>query len=306
MSSKRKAEDDIEIISNKKHTLDSDEEDDKDDEDVMNESDIEGEEDGIAGVEDEVKITPFNMKEELEEGYFDKSGHYHWKRENQIQDNWLDNVDWLKIKSKKESSTAAEADADSKLEVFNSREAYEKVLAMMEPNETITKTLQRLGKQKLKLSTLERLRRKKAGIVDEASESITKLTELANEILVNTGNMGIYEESYEKIKSRMGAQASTSKASASDPLDMYADDFDDKEKDRVKEAQNTQPDDGVEDTTWEYKWKESDTEVHGPFSTQQMQAWVDEKYFKKPVLVRKHGTGEGFYSSSRIDFELYL
>ncbi|XP_055845315.1 CD2 antigen cytoplasmic tail-binding protein 2 homolog [Episyrphus balteatus] len=302
MASKRKAQDDIEIISNKKHTLDSDEEDDKDDEDVMNESDIEGEEDGIAGVEDEVKITPFNMKEELEEGYFDKSGHYHWKRENQIQDNWLDNIDWLKIKSKKEASTSAEDDK-SKLEVFNSREAYAKILEMMEPNETITKTLQRFGKNKAKLSTLERLRRKKEGIVDEASESITKLSELAHEILVNTGNMGIYEEPYEKIKSRCGTGASTSKA-ASDPLDMYADDFDDKEKNRVKEEQTAVPD--VEETTWEYKWKESDTEVHGPFSTQQMQAWVDEKYFKKPILVRKYGTGEGFYSSSRIDFELYL
>lgn len=303
MSFKRKAEEEIEIVSSKKHTLDSDEEDDKDDEDVMNESDIEGEEDGIAGVEDEVKITPFNMKEELEEGFFDKSGHYHWKKENQIQDNWLDNVDWLKIKSKKDPSTSADS-AESKLEVFNSREAYAKVLEMMEPNETITKTLQRYGKSKAKLSSLERLRRKKEGIVDEASERITKLSELANEILVNTGNMGIYEEPYEKIKSRIGSGASTSKAAASDPLDMYADDFDAKEKDRVKENENIIPD--IEETTWDYKWKESDTEVHGPFSTQQMQAWVDEKYFSKPVLVRKHGSGEGFYSSSRIDFELYL
>jgi CD2 antigen cytoplasmic tail-binding protein 2 len=37
------------------------------------------------------------MKEELEEGHFDKEGHYHWKKEKELRDNWLDNIDWLKV-----------------------------------------------------------------------------------------------------------------------------------------------------------------------------------------------------------------
>jgi len=37
------------------------------------------------------------MKEELEEGHFDKDGHYLWKKEKQVRDNWLDNIDWVQV-----------------------------------------------------------------------------------------------------------------------------------------------------------------------------------------------------------------
>jgi hypothetical protein len=37
------------------------------------------------------------MKEELEEGHFDTEGNYHWKKEEKIKDNWLENIDWVKV-----------------------------------------------------------------------------------------------------------------------------------------------------------------------------------------------------------------
>jgi len=37
------------------------------------------------------------MQEELEEGHFDKEGMYHWKKEKDVQDNWLENIDWCKV-----------------------------------------------------------------------------------------------------------------------------------------------------------------------------------------------------------------
>ena len=40
-------------------------------------------------------ITPFNLREEMAEGSFDKDGHYHFKKEKEIRDNWLDNIDWV-------------------------------------------------------------------------------------------------------------------------------------------------------------------------------------------------------------------
>ena len=55
---------------------------------------------------------------------------------------------------------------------------------------------------------------------------------------------------------------------------------------------------------WEYKWKEEDTEIHGPFSSEEMLEWQEDNYFKEGVLVRKVGT-EAFYKSERVDFELY-
>lgn len=42
-------------------------------------------------------FTAFNMKEELEEGHFDKQGHYLWNKEKEIRDNWLDNIDWMQV-----------------------------------------------------------------------------------------------------------------------------------------------------------------------------------------------------------------
>ena len=38
-----------------------------------------GQEAKTAEFDDEIKLTPFNMKEELEEGNFDTDGFYHWK-----------------------------------------------------------------------------------------------------------------------------------------------------------------------------------------------------------------------------------
>lgn len=99
---------------------------------------------------------------------------------------------------------------------------------------------------------------------DENSINITKLTELANELLTRTGNMDIYQESYEQIKKKVvyhdesviarseiskilsrwkclqvevgEKRAHPSKQEAE--LDMYADDFDEKEKAKLDESES--------------------------------------------------------------------
>lgn len=37
------------------------------------------------------------MQEELEEGHFDADGHFQWDKSNDVKDNWLDNLDWIKV-----------------------------------------------------------------------------------------------------------------------------------------------------------------------------------------------------------------
>lgn len=62
------------------------------------------------------------------------------------------------------------------------------------------------GKGKKRLTTAERWKRKqekKPVEDDQNSINITKLTELANELLTRTGNMDIYQESYEQIKTKV-------------------------------------------------------------------------------------------------------
>ena len=68
--------------------MDSDEEDNEEEEkkyDVMTEEDFEGAEEGTVDFDDGEKITPFNMKDEMEEGHFDKQGNYFFNKDADIK-----------------------------------------------------------------------------------------------------------------------------------------------------------------------------------------------------------------------------
>lgn len=163
-----------------------------------------------------------------------------------------------------------------------------------------------------KISSAERWKRKKVGIIDEGSKTVTRITELANQILTKMGNMDIYQENYEKIAGIISK--SESKKDDAD-LDMYADDFDQREKqtldksktDSENEKINQDSENENKETKWEFKWSQEDSaEVSGPHTTMQMHKWATEGHFKTGVWVRKHGEDSQFYSSNRIDFELYI
>lgn len=284
-----------------------------------------------------LQITPFNMKEEMEEGHFDGDGHFQWKKEKEVKDHWLDNLDWIKIKHQTEkkqddkdqagASTGGLGDSSDSDEEENTDfdviAAYRRILDLMQPNETIKRTLQRLGKKSANISSIERFRRKKAGIVDENAALVTELSELTNKILTKMGNMNIYEETYEEISAKFASKlkgggqftlkSDDNPMEADDALDMYADDFDTKEqKQKQVTGESSQKQKtvrfGVDDSSisWEFKWKIDDPECHGPHTTDQMFKWSQEGYFKDGVFVRKCGSEAQFNSSNRIDFELYL
>lgn len=297
----------------KKHSLDSDEEDEPEDaNNVLHEDDIEGEEDGVSRQEGEIKMTAFNMQEEMEMGHFDRQGHFIWNNEKDVRDNWLDNIDWQKIHPKKynlteddESKGLAEESDSEPEEPVNVIETYEKILTYLKPKETLNKALRRLGGDTTKLSSVERLKRKKAGLLNSNKE-VTDLTELINKLLYQTGNMDIYQETYEKITEMIENSKKKNKSKAA-VLDMYSDDFEDAEKKQL----HIQPDVGTSSTNknqlqWFFKWEQDKDKVEGPFSTEQMSKWSDEGYFKTGVWVQKEGEDANFYSSNRIDFELYL
>lgn len=265
----------------------------------------------------EVKLTPFNMKEELEEGRFDKDGHYLFNKNKDATDNWLDNIDWVRVKTEtdqpttKENKTLGDSDSEDSQDGssqqasgggrrFDEVAKYKEMLTMMQPKETVKRALQRLG---VRISSAERWKRKKMGIVDDSSEKVTKLTELANEILTNSGNMNVYEESYETIERKIKTSSGMSTAAE---FDMFGDEVQPAEKMEGTE----EPEEPIEDTLmWEFKWAQDDGDdkIFGPYNTEQMQNWVVDGYFKDGVFVRKCGAKEPkFYTSNRIDFELYL
>ena len=148
-----------------KHSIDSDEEEDfklkHEKYDVLDDDEIEGQEDSSTIDKDgEVKITPFNLTEEREEGDFSTDGNFIWKKTVDIQDAWLDNVDWIKVKDvtqaeqkRQDANDEAEDEAEA---AYNEIEVYKSVLALMKPGDTVAKAIRRLsgvgpGQQKVVL-----------------------------------------------------------------------------------------------------------------------------------------------------------
>ncbi|KAF5284465.1 hypothetical protein FQA39_LY17040 [Lamprigera yunnana] len=310
----------------KKYSLDSDEEDYVDDGNILNDDEIEGEEEGRPSTNiGREEFTSFNMREEMEEGHFDRDGHFIWKNEKEVRDNWLDNIDWEEIKPDVKRPIGLGDDSDdSDFETFSELQVYKQIITYLKPRENINKALLRwggndartfkinysnkiLGKTK-KLSSLERLRQKKAGILNPNVE-VTKLTELADKILSETGNMDIYQETYESICLKIKNYDNKLKMKDA-TLDMYADDFDSREKETLESASIvTKEEKSVplnSELMWEFKWDQKEDKLEGPFNTMQMLKWVKDGYFKKGAWVRKQGENTNFYSINRVDFELFI
>lgn len=341
-----------------KHSLDSDEEDEGEDGEknskynILASDDIEGQETATIDCDEGVPITPFNLKEEMEEGHFDSEGNYFINKEKDIRDNWLDNIDWVKIKEqpvkKKKKGLSAkrrrrvgdedeaeeerqreekqDEDEDEEEEESEAQEdplaSYtpyqltEAVVNLLQPGETVSAALRRLGG----LGGRKRKGRARDGgeeEKDEASirdtEKLDRLTALADRLVV-LGEYEIYQRTYEKLAYRLkGKQqrGAAGKEEEEDELDMFADQFDERhgQKTEEKTDKDEEEDSGLvtDEVMWEYKWENKEnSELYGPFSSQQMQDWVDQGYFKDGVYCRRVNQGGAqFYNSKRLDFDLY-
>lgn len=314
-----------------KHSIDSDDEEDDREKfatfDKMAEDNelLEGQEDDTVAQDGEIKITPFNLKEEQQEGSFSKDGNFVWNKKDEVKDAWLDDVDMQKVREKtteereaEEAAAEAEDEAQANYSEFNN---YKQMIELMRPGESVAKSLRRLGGGQKAVSQSQRWKKKKAGAVEdpkekENKEQMLKLTGIADEILTRSGNMEIYEMTYEgilfKIKAeeekKVGKKAAIpDNVDDDDALDMFADNLDGDAKKKMEEAAPTKEkeDPVLDDVSWEFKWKTEDAELHGPHTSQKMLDWQESGFFDAGILVRKVGTEE-FRDSKRIDFELYV
>lgn len=235
------------------HPDDSDEENQDDtrrsqntDEEQSNESaeEFSGEEEGEDRQEEGQRMTAFNMKEEMEEGHFDAAGNFIWDKKTNIRDNWVDNINWLQVKEiKKESNDIVDLlddddDEEEEIDKNSLNKKYESILTFMKPGESVNQTIRRLAGCTRKLSTMERLKLKKAGKLEEKND-VESITSLANEILLKAGNMDVYEMTYEKIKDKVKVDEKPPVQMQEAVLDMYADDFGVKEKEKLESEAST-------------------------------------------------------------------
>ena len=187
------------------HSIDSDEEEEYEKTKAptkMADGDVEGvlahQEERTIDRDGDIQITPFNLKDEEEEGSFDKDGTFMWKKkgEDEATDSWLEGVDWGKVRERSEAEEARRERDDEKEEEAEAKydevASYRAVLELLRPKESVAKAIQRLGGGKKttaqKLKEKKRQREGKETEEEKANrENMTKLTGLADAILSRSG-----------------------------------------------------------------------------------------------------------------------
>ncbi|PAA79451.1 hypothetical protein BOX15_Mlig019670g3 [Macrostomum lignano] len=348
------------------HTLDSDEEDGDEsaagkgeEADRLREEDIEGQEEATITNDDGIAITPFNMREEMREGYFDSAGCYIFNKEDkEIHDSWLESVDWESVKRKAAptaaSSSAAKKDASSdkdnedsdpdggaggsdsdsgsdELGLSQLADLCAAVRGFLQPGETVAGAIKRLGGGANRaLSASQRLRLKKAGGAagtskEEAAaaaanrERMLALSELAGR-LVSAGHMTAYQMDAAQLARLGGVGDAEAAAATTGGVDMFAEDeptgglTDTNSKDDQTKTENKDSEMAEEGGVfWYYRVSDDpNAELMGPFSSQRMLEWAESDTGwpggHRTVFVRKRDAAPDapFYSSTRIDFDLYV
>ncbi|CAD5125157.1 DgyrCDS13400 [Dimorphilus gyrociliatus] len=301
------------------HTLDSDDEDkDCKNYDVLNEDDIEGQEsDPETGFDGETKLTPFNMKEELEEGHFDKQGTYIFEKDKEeVKDAWMDNIDWVRVKEREKNTMEEEDnDEDDSDNELDKRKIFTGMLKIMKPGENVLQALKRLGGNSLNSASARWSKKKPKKTTEESTankEALLELTGYADEMLTD-GETEIYQYTFEKLthcvksleEKMIDKPLPDPQKPVDEDLDIFGDEMSNNESKSIdtEEKKDSDDENGV---MWEYKWKESDTELIGPFSSKKMLNWCESGFFKAGALCRKVGSTGGFYPTSRIDFDIYV
>ncbi|KAJ3349950.1 CD2 antigen cytoplasmic tail-binding protein 2 [Allomyces javanicus] len=247
-----------------------------------------------------IKIVPFNMRDELEEGSFDEAGTYIKKRdENERYDGWLSGLNKTDIEKAAIAARAREQERQAHEHAVASRtripnrepDLLKAALGLLRPRETVARALARLNKQ-IERPTKRSTSSKKAAaqpVVPEsevsrhAREDVDLLTEIAGQ-LVELGKADVYEASYE---------------------DMFADLRDEGLVDRKWTPEH--PTRRKEVVAFTYAWNGGDGAEHGPFSSEEMAAWAAQGFFANGIVVQRlingvpHGdmvttTGEMFAS----------
>ncbi|KAI1721440.1 TOM7 family domain-containing protein [Ditylenchus destructor] len=265
----------------KKHTLDSDEEDDGDKYERLNVKNVEGQEEATDEYDGNTKIMAFNMKEDMEEGHFDSNGTFIFdKKEN-------DNIDWDNVKKKAGTHWEQATDADDETEIDQSVDLvaiYKRLLELLTGKETIAAALKRMNSEKGLSAAEERKRRwaaKKAGtsVEDGNSKIVAEITSLGD-ALVSMGHMDAYQLEPTKIKDLLAsleAVKSDKPEAVDDSYDMFGD-----EPVLEGPSQSTADPDQV---MWEYKLKSDDSKLIGPFTTVDMISKSESDALKEGAFV---------------------
>lgn len=174
----------------------------------------------------------------------------YYVEQNQIKDNWIDDIDWAKVKQT-ENSLGSKAGFKQPLdlpETIDIVATYETMLRLMQPGETVARAIKRLGgrdtggKSTAAVQRRQAWKNKKAQQMDTGSSAgeasagdkiadkpaekndLLELIGCADKLLSLNGEMGIYQDTFEKISFKVKSMSDSAAASrpVDDGLDMFA------------------------------------------------------------------------------------
>lgn len=164
---------------------------------------IEAQEPATIAQYDDIQVTPFNLEDELEEGDFDKAGNFIFKSKEELDetnnDTWAESIDWSRVKDSKIEIKEPSEEPEPEPAV-DPVECYKQMLRIMKSDETIQKTIRRLGNSVPK----RRPNKNKSKELDtpeviEARKKLDTMISLAHKLLEN-GDMDVYQKSYEDLE----------------------------------------------------------------------------------------------------------
>ncbi|ORY34665.1 hypothetical protein BCR39DRAFT_585630 [Naematelia encephala] len=250
------------------------------------------------------EITPFNMKNEMEEGRFTADGEAFVANErdpNEKHDMWLDDLDKEEIKKARKAHREREKiererqEKEANLAGGKEREheLMREAVKLMERGETVLEALQRLGKDAeekrkkdeaggKKKSWAERQKERKAAMaVDENSDPLhtsNPFVNLSNIVsaLTSVGHLDVYSLSKESLQRMLPAQ-SQSQPQSRPPTNGS--------------SSSSAPPKPINNSQFQYRFslayvrslpesqRPVEREIFGPFSAQQLSAWKSTGFF---------------------------
>jgi len=236
-------------------------------------------------------VEPFHLDEERYGGggYFDAGGSYVFRKEKEEEDAWLRDVDETygpTDGNDGDDSADNDEEGDDELGMSlalsmptgPSRDGvYSELRGLLGEGETVVRALRRYGnlaksasKKGKRNKREEDLHMDNSSAAASAKENFTRLSELVNLLVVDLGDVDVYQKKREDLQGKSTARASSSSGLEED---RYFRDTTEKNSEMKSEEK---PADNIEER-WEYRGE--DGNVHGPFKTSQMAHWRSAGYF---------------------------
>eukprot|EP00252_Welwitschia_mirabilis_P016650 TRINITY_DN3683_c0_g1_i2.p1 TRINITY_DN3683_c0_g1~~TRINITY_DN3683_c0_g1_i2.p1 ORF type:complete len:351 (+),score=96.79 TRINITY_DN3683_c0_g1_i2:244-1296(+) len=136
--------------------------------------------------DDGIKLEPFNLNKEREEGYFDSAGNYvEYKNDNEIKDAWLESVQ-VDARFAEEHPMKVEQEEDESLTADEMGKIKRRIANVLEPGETVLKALRRIKGTPNSKGKHEKMPPETKAVFDQLTEDAMKLLE--------QGEMNVYDE----------------------------------------------------------------------------------------------------------------